>query len=60
MSSDPTKDTQGVADVAFLNGELYAVTAGGGYRSHGNISIPNIIAQVDVKTGSWDDNLSLT
>jgi hypothetical protein len=52
VSSDPTKDTQGVADVAFFNGELYAVTAGGGC-SHGNISIPNIIAQVDVKTGSW-------
>jgi hypothetical protein len=45
-------DLQGVADIAFLNGTLYAVTAGGGC-SHGNASSPNIIARVDTKTGSW-------
>ncbi len=45
-------DLQGVADVAFLNGTLYAVTAGGGC-SHGNASSPNIIARVDTKSGTW-------
>ncbi len=45
-------DLQGVADIAFLNGTLYAVTGGGGC-SHGNASSPNIIARVDTKSGSW-------
>lgn len=45
-------DLQGVADITFLNGDLYAVTAGGGC-SHGNASSPNIIARVDTKSGSW-------
>jgi hypothetical protein len=45
-------DLQGVADIAFLNGDLYAVTAGGGC-SHGNASSPNVIARVDTKSGSW-------
>jgi glucose/arabinose dehydrogenase len=52
VSSDATKDTQGVADIAFLNGSLYAVTAGGGC-SHGNASVPNMIAQVNTQNGSW-------
>jgi glucose/arabinose dehydrogenase len=52
VSSDPTKDTMGVADVAFLNGQLYAVTAGGGC-SHGNASTPNFVARVDARTGNW-------
>jgi hypothetical protein len=45
-------DLQGVADIAFLNGKLYAVTGGGGC-SHGNASSPNILASVDTKSGSW-------
>ncbi|HEY0796537.1 MAG TPA: ScyD/ScyE family protein [Acidisarcina sp.] len=45
-------DLDGVADIAFLNGALYAVTAGGGC-SHGNAASPNIIARVDTKSGSW-------
>src|SRR6202000_1798574 len=45
-------DLQGVADVAFLNGTLYAVISGGGC-SHGNPSSPNIIARVDIQSGSW-------
>jgi hypothetical protein len=45
-------DLQGVADIAFLNGTLYAVTGGGGC-SHGNALSPNIIARVDTKSGSW-------
>ena len=52
VSSDPTKDTMGVADIAFVNGQLYAVTAGGGC-SHGNASTPNFVARVDARTGNW-------
>ena len=47
-----TGDLQGVADIAFLDGTLYAVTGGGGC-SHGNASLPNIIARVDTKSGTW-------
>ena len=42
----------GVADVVFLDGELYAVVGGGGC-SHGNPKSPSGIAKVDLKTGSW-------
>jgi hypothetical protein len=44
--------TIGVADVVFLDGELYAVVAGGGC-SHGNPKSPSGIAKVDLKNGSW-------
>jgi hypothetical protein len=47
----PTPEIEGVADVAFLDGELYAVLAGGGC-SHGS-DTPNGVVRVDVKTGSW-------
>jgi hypothetical protein len=53
QSSDPTKDTSGVADIAFLNGTLYAVLAGGGC-SHGSASIPNAVVKVDTKSGAWN------
>jgi hypothetical protein len=52
-------DLQGVADIAFLNGELYAVTSGGGC-SHGNVSSPNIIARVNTKSGSWKSIANLS
>src|SRR5580700_3228536 len=52
QSSNPTKDTDGVADVAFLNGTLYAVLAGGGC-SHGSAAIPNAVVKVDTKSGAW-------
>jgi len=52
-------DLQGVADIAFLNGILYAVTSGGGC-SHGNASSPNIIARVDTKSGSWKAIVNLS
>jgi hypothetical protein len=52
QSGDPTKDTSGVGDVAFLNGTLYAVLAGGGC-SHGSASIPNAVVKVDTKSGAW-------
>ena len=44
-------DVLGVADIAFLNGELYAVTSGGGC-SHGSLT-PNMVAKVDPRTGHW-------
>ncbi|MDP9052644.1 MAG: ScyD/ScyE family protein [Acidobacteriota bacterium] len=45
-------DTQGVADVAFLEGKLYAVLAGAGC-SHGNAWVPNAIVKVNTNTGDW-------
>jgi hypothetical protein len=42
----------GVGDLAFLDGELYAVTAGGG-SGHGNPTLPNMVAKVDLATGQW-------
>src|ERR1700688_1989237 len=44
--------TIGVADVVFLDSELYAVVSGGGC-SHGNPESPSGIAKVDLKNGSW-------
>jgi hypothetical protein len=52
-------DLQGVSDIAFLNGTLYAVTGGGGC-SHGNASSPNIIARVDTKSGTWKPIVDLS
>ena len=51
-TQDAFGDVIGVADVAFLDGTLYALVAGGGC-SHGNPDISNGIAQVDRKTGQW-------
>jgi hypothetical protein len=42
----------GVADVVFLDGDLYALVGGGGC-SHGNPKNPSGIAKVDLKSGSW-------
>ncbi len=52
VSGDATSDTMGVGDIAFVEGQLYAVTAGGGC-SHGNASIPNLLARVDTRSGNW-------
>src|SRR5690242_12340374 len=46
ISSLPSGDTLGVADVAFFQGALYAVLTGGGC-SHGNPDIPNAVIRVD-------------
>jgi hypothetical protein len=48
----PTNGGWGVGDIAFLDGELYAVTAGGGC-GHGNPTQPNMVAKVDLATGRW-------
>ena len=44
-------DIQGVADVAFVGNNLYAVLAGGGC-SHGNSSIPNGVVKIN-SNGLW-------
>jgi hypothetical protein len=44
-------DVMGVADIAFLDGELYATITGGGC-SHGSTT-PNMVVKVNAKTGSW-------
>ena len=49
---DAMTDYLGVGDVAFLNGDLYAVLAGGGC-SHGNTDFPNEVIKVNVKNGTW-------
>ena len=41
-----------MADVAFLNGTLYAVLGGAGC-SHGSAAIPNAVVKVDTKSGAW-------
>jgi hypothetical protein len=50
--SNMPPDFLGVADLAFLNGKLYAALEGGGC-SHGNPTIPNAIVEVDTATGNW-------
>jgi hypothetical protein len=51
-SASAVVDIAGVADVAFLNGDLYALLAGGGC-SHGNPTLPNGIVKVNTHTGAW-------
>ena len=51
-SVDAMGDISGVADLAFLDGTLYALIGGGGC-SHGDPSAPNSILNVNVQTGSW-------
>ena len=46
-------DLFGVADLAFLDGSLYALIAGGGC-SHGNPTLPNGIVKVNLKNGKWE------
>lgn len=58
-SVDMFGDVLGVADVAFQNGNLYAVTAGGGC-SHGNTAFPNALLQVNLRDGSWKSVANLS
>jgi hypothetical protein len=51
-AQDSMGDLIGVADVAFMNGTLYALIAGGGC-SHGNTDSPSGVARVDLSTGNW-------
>ena len=52
VTSQTPPDIIGVADVAFLHGELYALLSGGGC-AHGNAAIPSGIAKIDRSNGSW-------
>jgi hypothetical protein len=52
-TQDAMGDLIGVADVAFMNGTLYALISGGGC-SHGNLDSPTGIAEVNTKTGKWN------
>ena len=45
-------DVIGVADVAFLDGNLYALVGGGGC-SHGNPTLPNGVVRVNLRNGNW-------
>ena len=49
---DAMGDLQGVSDVQFMNGTLYALIAGGGC-SHGNATLASGVVSVNVATGSW-------
>jgi len=51
-AQDAMGDLIGVADVAFLNGQLYALLAGGGC-SHGNPNSPSGVASVNLANGKW-------
>jgi hypothetical protein len=53
ISSLPSGDTGGAADVAFLGSNLYVVLAGGGC-SHGNPDAPNGIVRAKLRQGTWD------
>lgn len=50
-SALPSEDTEGVADVVFLNGQLYALLAGGGC-SHGNPGVPNAVLRINRHQGT--------
>ena len=47
-----TGDLSGVADLTFLNGELYALLAGNGC-SDGNPLLPNGVVRIDLSSGKW-------
>jgi hypothetical protein len=49
----------GVADVAFLDGELYALIAGGGC-SHGHPEAPASVIKVDREAGTWEQVADLS
>jgi hypothetical protein len=51
MSGLPSGDTLGVGGVAFVDGELYAITAGGGC-SHGNPGFPSAVIRINRNHGT--------
>lgn len=52
-------DLEGVADLAWVDGHLLALLAGGGC-SHGNPDVPNGIALVNPHNGSWQIIVNLS
>jgi hypothetical protein len=59
QTSLPSGDTQGVSDVVFLRGELYALLAGGGC-SHGNPDAPASVIRVDRVKSTWQQVANLS
>jgi hypothetical protein len=53
LSSLPSGDTQGAADVEFLGDKLYVLVAGGGC-SHGNPDQPAGLVRAEVNKGTWE------
>ncbi len=51
-SVDAMGDLQGVGDLQFMNGTLYALIPGGGC-SHGNATMPSGVVQVNTSNGTW-------
>lgn len=58
-SMDGLGGFEGVADLAFLDGTLYALIAGGGC-SHGVPNLPNAVVSVNTKNGSWKEVANLS
>ena len=58
-TQDSLGDVIGIADIAFMGGELYALIAGGGC-SHGNPDTPNSVIKVDRKSGTWEQVADLS
>ncbi len=52
-------DILGAEDVAFLDGELYALISGGGC-SHGHADTPASVIKVDRKAGTWEQVADLS
>ena len=51
-AQDSLGDIMGIADIAFVDGELYALVSGGGC-SHGNPNTPSSVIKIDRETGTW-------
>ncbi len=51
-SKDAMGDLQGVADLAFVDGTLYALLGGAGC-SHGVADVPNAMVTVNLQNGTW-------
>jgi hypothetical protein len=51
QSALPSGDTDGVSDIEFVNGQLYALLSGGGC-SHGNPNFPNSVVRIDQRHGT--------
>src|SRR5262245_3174618 len=59
LSSLPSGDTVGAADVAFLGSNLYVLVAGGGC-SHGNPEAPAGIVRAKITQGTWNYTANLS
>jgi hypothetical protein len=53
ISSLPSGDTGGAADISFIGDNMYVLLAGGGC-SHGNPNAPNGIVRAKLRQGTWN------